>query len=106
MCAGKNGETYNIRSLNLLIMKTRRKLYFLVGVLLIIANLLLDIIQFFDDKEFAERMFSNIGYFIGSNIFLIFGLILIRMGYKHQKKIRQHMENLETKRKIDSIGKQ
>ena len=80
-------------------------MYFLIGIILVVMNLLVDIVQFVEDKELPENASYSIGYFIGPHIFLIFGLILLRMGYKHHRKILRQQENLETKEQIDSIGK-
>ncbi len=82
-------------------MKTRRNLYLTVGVILIVLNLLLDIAEFNRFKSLSEGNAYNIGYFIGSHLFLFAGLFLLRMAYKVQKRIN----NKQTREMIDNIGK-
>lgn len=81
-------------------MKTRKIIYTVIGSILIILNLLVDIAELGTIKTSKEDAGYSIGYFIGSHILLIFGLILLRMAYKLQKR----MKKKETQEMIDSIG--
>ena len=83
-------------------MKTRKNIYLTVGIILILINILVDIVEFNSFKSLSEDNAYNIGYFIGSHFFLFAGLALLRMAYKVQKKIN----NKQTREMIDNIGKQ
>lgn len=81
-------------------MKTRRTLYLLIGAFLIVISLAVDFINFFEDRDANS---DSMGYFIGSNILLIFGLVLLRMSYSLNKKLLKKNDPLE--KSIDNIGK-
>ena len=81
-------------------MKTRRTLYLVIGVFLIAINLAVDFINFFEDRDANS---DNIGYFIGSNILLVFGLILLRMSYRLNQKLIKEDDPLN--KSIEDIGR-
>jgi len=82
-------------------MKGRGNVYWFFGIVLILINILADIISFFEYN--SKDVGFSIGYFIGSNFLLIFGIILCRIGYKVNKKLRNNdSNNLEDE--INKIG--
>ena len=82
-------------------MKIRKNVYLIIGIVLIILNLLVDIIQL---SENSSRDTSyNIGYFIGSNSLLIIGMVLIRISYKLNKKLKRKEKN-GLEEAIEEIG--
>jgi EamA domain-containing membrane protein RarD len=83
-------------------MKTRRNIYLIIGVVLILLNLLVDIVNFNEDK--SKDIPYSIGYFIGAHIFLLIGIILVRMAYKLHKKIINRYNELDNE--IENIGKE
>lgn len=83
-------------------MKTRRTVYLIVGIILVVLNVLTDIIAIADGEYERDFAFS-VGYFLGSHILMLFGLILLRMAYMLNRKIR-NMENKHLDKDIDTIG--
>lgn len=81
-------------------MKARKVIYTIVGSIFILLNLIVDIAEFGTIRSPKEDGSYNFGYFIGSHILLIFGLILLRMAYKLHKKLKKK----EMQEMIDSIG--
>ena len=82
-------------------MKTRRKIYLYLGIALVVLNVLVDIVEISDGREFNQGTAFSIGYFIGSHILLIFGLVFLRLAARLQKKIKaKEMHNM-----IEDIGK-
>ena len=81
-------------------MKTRRNVYLIVGIILIILNLLVEITEYIDNPEYFS---FNIGYLIGYNFLLICGLVLLRFAYKLQKKINR-LKQYEFEESIKNIG--
>jgi hypothetical protein len=81
-------------------MKTRKNIYLIAGIVLIILNLIADLM---DIKEYSthENASYSIGYFIGSNIFHFVGIMLVIIAYKVQKRIKA----AEINKMIDNIGK-
>ncbi len=85
-------------------MKTRRNIYFIIGTFLIILNLLVDLVNLPDFFAEIESFDFNIGYIIGYHILMIFGIILLRLGYKLNKKIKL-TEGFDVDASIENIGK-
>ncbi len=54
-------------------MKTRKALYLFIGIILIALNLIVDVIGWLENSYVLNSY--TIGYFIGSHILLIFGLV-------------------------------
>ena len=84
-------------------MKARRTIYLIIGTILIVVNLFTDLIAVLDG-EYSRDISYSIGYFIGSHILMIFGLILIRMAFKIDRKIKNR-KAIELEKDIDTIGK-
>lgn len=83
-------------------MKTRKNIYFTIGIILILLNLLVDVTDFNNLKSQVQNSASGFGYLIGSQFFLILGLVLLRMAYKiHQRIKRRQLQEM-----IDKIGSQ
>ena len=76
-------------------------IYFTVGLILIVLNLLLDIAAYDNNRSSPGNQAYSIGYFIGSHLFLFIGLFLLRIAYKIQRRIK----NKQARELIDSIGK-
>jgi hypothetical protein len=86
-------------------MKAKRIIYLTVGILFVLLNLLTDIMELSEKNYSGDNPSYSLGYFIGSHIFLFFGLVLLRLAYKQHKKIKIEMQNRELNNQIDSIGK-
>lgn len=84
-------------------MKSRRGLYIIVGIILIVINLLIDLLEFSKFNKGSNDSAYTIGYFIGSHVLLLFGLILLRIAYKLQQKIKK-TDNNHLEESIDNIG--
>ena len=84
-------------------MKTRRIIYFSLGILLILLNILVDIVN--PDGPNRNDDSYNIGYFLGSHVIMIIGLILLGFAYKLHKKIKRTNENNDLKDSIERLGK-
>ncbi len=69
-------------------MKARRNVYLIIGSVLIILNLLLDITSLSEYK--SQDSSYSIGYFIGSHFFMITGLVLYRMAYKINRRLKSN----------------
>ena len=85
-------------------MKTRRNIYFIIGSILILLNLLVDITDLQDLKSHLDGSAENIGYLIGSHFILIIGLLLLRLGFKAHKRIKS-LKDRELEESINEIGK-
>ena len=84
-------------------MKTRRNVYIILGCILLILNLWLDLVELSEHTPASPYQGFTIGGFIGSHIFIIFGLIFLRLAYKLHKRIRAKEESeLDD---IENIGK-
>ncbi len=81
-------------------MKTRKALYLFIGIILITLNLIVDVIGWSENSYIFNSY--TIGYFIGSHILLIFGLVLLRMAYRLHKRLMEKNNVLE--KSIDNIG--
>lgn len=84
-------------------MKTRRNIYIGIGAFLIFLNVLLDIVELSEYRSSPGISPSSIGYFLGSHILAIFGLLLLRMAYKVNQRIRRKEENV-LQNSIEAIG--
>ncbi len=84
-------------------MKTRRNIYIGIGSILILLNVLVDIISFTEYTPESTGVGFSIGYFIGSHFLLIFGVILLRLAYRLNKRIKSR-EELTLDKSIDEIG--
>ena len=67
-------------------MKGRRNVYLIIGSVLIILNLLLDIASLSEYKP--QDSSYSIGYFIGSHFLMIIGLVLYRLAYKINRRLK------------------
>jgi hypothetical protein len=81
-------------------MKTRKIFYTIIGNILVVLNLLFDIAEFRTRRSPKEDCTYSIGYFVGSHILLIVGLILLRIAHNLQKKLKKK----QVQEIIDSIG--
>ena len=82
-------------------MKTRRNIYYIIGVFLIILNLLTDLKSLSENN--SKDTGYSIGYFIGSHILLLIGIVLCRMAYKINLRLKSsNSDSLENE--IDKIG--
>ena len=84
-------------------MKTRRTVYLVIGVLLILLNLVVDLTEYASFNSNYISPAYNIGYFIGSHILLIIGLILLRLAYRLHKKMKSK-EDDPLEESINCIG--
>ena len=72
-----------------------------IGITLVVINLLVDIVELSERREFNQGIAYSIGYFIGSHILLLFGLVFLRLAARLQKKIKAR----EMRQMIEDIGK-
>jgi hypothetical protein len=85
-------------------MKSRKNIYIIIGTVLILLNLLVHIISVREVEE--DKSFSyHVGAFIGSNLFIIIGSILLRQAYILHKKIIRISANSILQTDINNIGK-
>lgn len=68
-------------------MKIRKIIYLVLGVLLIVINCMVTLTSFKELKTHFTSAEDDIGYLIGSQIFLYIGVWLIYRSYKVQQKI-------------------
>lgn len=86
-------------------MKTRRIIYVTIGSILVLINLLFDLMTWSEYNAAASTTQAyDIGYFLGSHILLIFGLVFLRLAYKLNKRIKKAPGD-ELEESINSIGK-
>lgn len=83
-------------------MKTRRSIYIVTGTILILLNILVDIVNPDSTNTLTEGGF-NIGYFLGSHFWVIIGLVLLRLAYKVNQKIKMK-ELSQLEKAVDEIG--
>ena len=81
-------------------MKVKKYVYLIVGALFILLNLLTDILSLSEYN--SNDAFYNIGYFLGSHILFLVGIIFLRMAYKINKKLKSKENSLEEE--IEKIG--
>jgi hypothetical protein len=86
-------------------LRTRKNIYIIIGSILIVINLLVDLLEIIEHNPVSADQAYSIGYFIGSNILVIFGLIFLRLAYRLHKKIKK-IERNELEKSINSIGEQ
>jgi hypothetical protein len=67
-------------------MKTRKIIYLILGVLLIVINVLVTLISANELKKHFTSDEFDIGYLLGSQVFLYIGVWLIFRAYKVQQK--------------------
>lgn len=70
-------------------MKTRKVIYLILGVLLLIINCIVTLISVKELKKHFTSDESDIGYLLGSQVFLYVGVWLIYRAYKVQQKINK-----------------
>lgn len=83
-------------------MKWRKNIYLIIGILLIVFNLLayLGGAKMQPEDPFADSG-VRIGYFIGSNIFLIVGIVFVFLSYR----VRQKMKKKKDADLVDTLFK-
>ncbi|MGB4845944.1 MAG: hypothetical protein WBP16_15870 [Ferruginibacter sp.] len=84
-------------------MKTRRVIYIIFGSVLITLNLLVDLVYFSEYEPEDKSIAYKIGSIIGGHIFLIAGLIFLRLAYSVHKKIKRKEED-SLEEAVNSIG--
>jgi membrane-bound ClpP family serine protease len=82
-------------------MRIRKNIYIILGIVLILLNLFVDFAEYIERRSLKTDAAYSIGYFIGSHILLIFGMLLLRIAYK----IHQKMKRNEVQQMIEEIGK-
>lgn len=86
-------------------LKVRRNVYFIIGSVLAILNLLVDLTDSrFILGEITKNDSFNIGYLIGSHFLLFVGIVFLRFGYKAHKRIK-NLDSFELNNSIEEIGK-
>ncbi len=84
-------------------MKRRRKVYILFGAILIFLNLIVDLAEIAERRYLQNDASYTVGYFIGSHILAIFGLLLLRNASKLKRKIKFY-NDAEMVKSIGTIG--
>lgn len=84
--------------------KARRNIYYTIGTIMVVLNLLVDLIELPQLLADMEESGFSFGYLLGYHILMIFGFVLLRMGYKLNKKIKL-TESFDVEKSIESIGK-
>ena len=82
-------------------MRIRKNIYIIVGVILIVLNLFVDFAEYIERRSLKADPAYSIGYFIGSHLLLILGILLLRIAYKIQQKIKRYA----VQQMIEEIGK-
>lgn len=86
-------------------MRARRTVFFILGILLIVLNILVELTMPPHPYSAAEDNAAyKTGAFIGGNLFIIIGLILLFIAYRTHRKLIKIKED-DLKNSIDSIGK-
>ena len=93
-------KTISTNQFYVLGMKSRRIMYLAIGCILIILNLIIDILSL--DEYRSNDTLYGIGYFIGSHILMIIGIVFIRFAYKINRKIKAKDEGMDEE--IERIG--
>lgn len=86
-------------------MKTRRILFIVIGSLLIFLNLLSHLEALITHAYRNLSVSYGIGYFIGSNIFLIIGVLFFRVANRLGRKIKIAEERSQIDQAIELIGR-
>jgi hypothetical protein len=85
--------------------RLKSNIYFIIGTILIVINLLVDIADF---RHLSAKAFENnsinAGYIIGSQFLLLFGFLFIRIGSRKNKRLQELKKN-EIEQSIEEIGK-
>lgn len=85
-------------------MKIRRVVYIILGSILILLNILIDIVNP-DESPFTEGDGAyNIGYFIGSHILIVVGVLFLFLAFRVHKRIKSRPDT-ELEKNINEIGK-
>ncbi|WP_129132633.1 hypothetical protein [Lacibacter luteus] len=88
-------------------LQRRRTIYLVTASFLICLNLLLDLISLIEG-EFKrnynqDAMSKNVGYFLGSHIFILFGLLLVYRVTKITRRIKS-LQQLQLNDIVDAVG--
>lgn len=83
-------------------MKTKRNLFLVIGILLVLLNLLLDLVSL-NEYTSVNKSYS-IGYFLGGHILLFIGLFLLRKAYKINNRLKLAKIN-SIEQDIEQIGR-
>lgn len=84
-------------------MKQRRNVYFIVGTLLVLLNLLVDVVNPNVLPEGEDPAYSA-GYLVGGHFMLIIGVILLISGYRLHRKIKKAEDNNDLDADVRNIG--
>ncbi len=84
-------------------MKTRRNIYYGIGVFLILLNLLVDLVNLPEFFVETEAYSFNVGYLIGAHFLMVLGIVLLRIGYNLNNKIKLK-ESFDVEKSIEGIG--
>lgn len=84
-------------------MKQRRNVYFIVGTLLVLLNLLVDIANPNVLPEGEDAAYS-VGYLVGGHFMLIIGVILLIRAYRLHRKIKKAEDNNALDADVRNIG--
>ncbi len=82
-------------------MRIRKNIYIITGVLLILLNLFVDLAEYIERRSVKTDPAYSIGYFIGSHLLLILGILLLRIAYKIHLKMKRN----DVQQMIEEIGK-
>jgi hypothetical protein len=85
-------------------MKTRRLIYLILGLFLIVVNLLVDLLNYKELYLSSNDAAYTFGTIVGGHILMITGLFLLRASYQLNRKIKSIITNT-LQIDIDSIGK-
>jgi len=81
--------------------KKRRNIYLIFGILLVVLNLSTTLVQILaGDSRRNDISFNNL---FGNNLFFVVGLVLLRAAFKLHIRIKK-AEKLAFERSIDAIG--
>lgn len=76
-------------SKTLFVVKTRKIIYLILGVVLIVLDCIVTFLTAKDLKRHLTNDEYDIGYLLGSQLFLYIGAWLVYRAYKVQQKIKQ-----------------
>jgi uncharacterized membrane protein len=83
----------------------RKVIYVIVACVLILLNVITDFLSYIEGefRRYPEDSSSRIGYFLGSHIFIIFGLFLFYRVFKINKQIT-YFRKRQFDMVVDSVG--
>jgi|GEM_PF-2754136 len=88
-------------------LQRRRTIYIVTASFLIGLNLLLDFISLiegeFERNYNHDQISKNVGYFLGSHIFILFGLLLVYRVTKITRRIKW-LQQLQLNDILDAVG--